>query len=285
MNSPVPNLFDPANARELCALSAEAYLTPAATEASIFWKEEADTHVRLEQRGSDLLVSFRGTADLRNWLTDLEFELIRVGDFRVHRGFHEAVQAVEFDLAACLGRAGETRLWVTGHSLGGALAKLWALSAAECGHDVAGVYTFGQPRVGDTAFAARYDEMLKAQTFRVIHADDIVPRVPWQLGRYRHAGHEVYFPRPFITVGRDSPQSGPLSCCSVSVEPNTIKSGFDGVSPYRVDLPWPVKLVHDLPAFARSLGRGKLGLVADHHIRRYLALFPATQTEACLTHS
>lgn len=261
MNSPIPHVFDPVNARELCALSAEAYQSPATTDPSVAWCEEADTHVLIDRRERDLIVAFRGTADLRNWLTDLDCPLLRVLNFRVHRGFFQAMQSVELDLDASLAEGHATRLWVTGHSLGGALAKLWALWAVGRGHAVAGVYTFGQPRVGDAAFVSFYDSVLKAQSFRVVHADDIVPRVPWQLARYRHAGHEVYYPS---TVGRDSVEP----CCQN-------RSGFDGVSPYRVDISWPRKLFYGLPALARELGHGKLSFLDDHHISRYQALFPA----------
>jgi pimeloyl-ACP methyl ester carboxylesterase len=271
MNDPIPHLFDPANARELCALSAQAYQKRAEAENFVFWKEKADTHVLIERRlplpsgedrgegrlplplgegrgegRSDLIFAFRGTADLRNGLTDLDCELIRVGPFRVHRGFHEAMQAVEADLEASLDQTQPSRLWVTGHSLGGALAKLWALRAAQCGHEVAGVYTFGQPRVGDAAFASCYDSVLKARSFRVVHADDIVPRVPWQLARYRHAGHEVYFPPNYqLSVIND-----PL-----------------------IDPCWPRKVLHEIPALVRELGRGRIALLDDHHVSRYLALF------------
>ena len=59
---------------------------------------------------------------------------------------------------------------------------------------LAGVYTFGQPRVGDSTFRECYNfSGLMGRTFRVVHADDIVPRVPWLLGAYRHAGHEVFY--------------------------------------------------------------------------------------------
>jgi triacylglycerol lipase len=269
MNDPIPNTFDPANARVLCALSAEAYRRPSrkppAVEDSSLWCEEADTHVHLDRRERDLLVAFRGTADLRNWLTDLDCELIRVGDFRVHRGFYEALQAVELDLDLSLGEGRPRRLWVTGHSLGGALAKLWALWAAGHGHEVAGVYTFGQPRVGDAAFASYYDSVLKARSFRVVHADDIVPRVPWLLGGYRHAGHEVYFP-----LG-GTPRGGVLDSAARY--------------PYHIDLPWTRTLLAGLPALARELGHGKLALLADHHVSRYLALFPARRAEARVSYS
>src|SRR5271155_5866230 len=78
MNHPIPHVFDPANARELCALSAQAYQNPASAEPSVFWKEKADTHVLIHRHclsssgeghgagAADLIFAFRGTADLRN---------------------------------------------------------------------------------------------------------------------------------------------------------------------------------------------------------------------------
>jgi triacylglycerol lipase len=249
MNDPIPNTFDPANARELCALSVEAYGGPPAAETPGLWCEAAGTHVRLHPRPDGLLVAFRGTADLRDWLTDLDCELIRAGDFRVHRGFHQAVRAVEPALDDSLAQARPTRLWVTGHSLGGALAKLWALRAAGRGHAVAGVYTFGQPRVGDAAFAAHYNSLLQDRSFRIVHADDVVPRLPWVLGRYRHAGHEVFFP--------------------------------SGASAPVLDCPLPRKLLYDIPGLLREAFRDRLALLEDHHISRYLALFAEPSAEIC----
>jgi len=51
------------------------------------------------------------------------------------------------------------KLFITGHSLGGALSSLYAvmlfyLGQTEVASKIGGVYTFGQPRVGDEDFAA-----------------------------------------------------------------------------------------------------------------------------------
>jgi hypothetical protein len=251
MNPSQPNHFDPANARALCAASAEAYQTAvtaalsadANVEQTGIWSDATDTHVLITRRDTDLCVAFRGTADLRNWLTDLDCELTRVGSCRVHRGFYEAMKAVEPDLVTRLAEMQDARLWVTGHSLGGALAMLWALWAAQSGYDIAGVYTFGQPRAGDAAFSRLYDSKLRACTWRSVHAEDVVPRVPWLLGRYRHAGHEVFYP--------SFPPSRPV-----------------------VDRPFWTRLPSEARGLARELFQGKLALLADHHVNRYLALFP-----------
>ena len=208
--------------------------------------------IEQDPSSGDVIVAFRGTADLRNWLTDLDCELVTVLNFRVHRGFYQALQAVESALDSRLGAARPARLWVTGHSLGGALAKLWA---AARGHEVSGVYTFGQPRVGDASFASFYDALLKARSFRVVHADDIVPRVPWMLARYRHAGHEAFFNGSSATVNHAV-----------------------------LDPAWPAKLLVQLPALARGLVHGKLAFLDDHHISRYVDLFPAPRQAVCSQH-
>src|SRR5580658_4704795 len=122
MNAPRPHFFDAENARLLCQASTEAYSSHTIADAA------TDTALSIINcpLSMDVIVAFRGTADLRNWLTDLDCQLVPVLNFRVHRGFYEAMQAVESDLEACLAQAQAqaARLWVTGHSLGGALAKL-----------------------------------------------------------------------------------------------------------------------------------------------------------------
>lgn len=52
-------------------------------------------------------------------------------------------------------------LWLTGHSLGGAMATLAAAWLAERKIPFSGAYTFGQPRVGDDNFQVAFDTKLK----------------------------------------------------------------------------------------------------------------------------
>ena len=82
--------------------------------------------------------------------------------------------------------------YIFGHSLGGALAIICALDLSMMNLPIAGVYTFGQPRVGDAAFAAHYNNELRDLTFRVVNQNDIVPRTPGVLMGYRHCGNEVF---------------------------------------------------------------------------------------------
>ncbi|WP_437302847.1 lipase family protein [Sorangium sp. So ce388] len=86
-------------------------------------------------------------------------------------------------------------LYITGHSLGAAMAVLAAARLFTDGRYgdlrqlLRGVYTFGQPMVGDAAFAARAGELFGDRYFRFLYANDIVPRLPpLSTGRFVHFG-------------------------------------------------------------------------------------------------
>jgi triacylglycerol lipase len=126
----------------------------------------------------------------------------------VHHGFYQAYLDVREQVAdrvssLMIGAARNPNdaqptlpIYVTGHSLGAALALLCALDLDNRGFVIGGVYTFGGPRVGDVAWLDLYDASLKEKTFRFVNELDIVPRVPGLLMGYRHVGHEVFFPCP-----------------------------------------------------------------------------------------
>ncbi|GIL91284.1 hypothetical protein Vretimale_9992 [Volvox reticuliferus] len=81
------------------------------------------------------------------------------------------------------------RLWVFGHSLGGAVALMAAsyMDARE-GITATGVYTYGCPRVGDESWAQSYE--LHDATLRLENTGDIIPMLP--LGSaWRHVGASV----------------------------------------------------------------------------------------------
>jgi triacylglycerol lipase len=151
-----------------------------------------DTHALVVEWDDCIYIVFRGTKDLRNWITDAEFGKDHTPDGQVHEGFLAAIDSVIGRIIEVLQPTGFNRLAhkqviLTGHSLGGALAVLcaWLLK----GFPIHSVHTFGQPRVGDKAFCAAYDQALRDRTFRVVNCNDIVARVPgWLLG-YRHVGN------------------------------------------------------------------------------------------------
>lgn len=118
----------------------------------------------------------------------------------VHSGFFNAYASVRdtvwrvVDECMAAGGGGGWHLYVTGHSLGGALATLAAYEAsftAFASGTVSGLtmYNYGSPRVGNTEFATAFDAAVP-DSWRVVNSDDVVARVPRAVG-YRHVGHTV----------------------------------------------------------------------------------------------
>ena len=132
-----------------------------------------------------IVLAFRGTQVDDFWSSVLDFivdaQFLPVPDSHgdlVHAGFLAALGEVWPKTVAHL-RAEQARqprpLWITGHSLGAALATL---AANLCGDDpslrLQGVYTFGSPRAGDAGFGAS----IRVPVFRFRNDSDLVPHIP-----------------------------------------------------------------------------------------------------------
>jgi hypothetical protein len=141
-------------------------------------------------RNDAVILAFAGTDPgiLQTVITDVEARR-DTGD--IHEGFQEAFEVAKNDVqaAANLAATSGKPLFITGHSLGGALAALAAKYCASRGATPCAVYTFGMPRVGGKRFAEEYNSSsLGAVTYRLVHGDDIVPRLPPSQLDYRHVG-------------------------------------------------------------------------------------------------
>ena len=89
-------------------------------------------------------------------------------------------------------------LFITGHSLGGAMAVLTAAlihadsNLTPLKKKLRGVYTFGQPMVGDAVFARTFDPLFGKMLFRHIYRRDVVPHLPPRsMGDFIHFGQEL----------------------------------------------------------------------------------------------
>lgn len=173
--------------------------------------------------GRLVLLAYRGTEPTRvvNWLTDLDLYpdriALRLGEeervHEVHGGFYRNVRATRFLVVEALRRAldgrpvdggddelaGMEALYVTGHSLGGAMASLMGLMVASDPHYASldavlrGVLTFGQPMIGgpDLAAACDGDARLRERVVRYVYGRDVVAHLPPRdTGDFAHFGQE-----------------------------------------------------------------------------------------------
>jgi triacylglycerol lipase len=159
------------------------------------------------------VVAFAGTDPVlpANWTTNFDVALATDGSAR---GFSEAAAIARDDVLDRLGAsvAGH-RLFITGHSLGGALGVITAPALIQQGRAVEGVYTFGMPRPGNAAFAAAYNASLGMRTWRLVYGDDLVATVAPSAMGFRHVGRHLRCPRfgrfqdsmPAADPGSDEP--------------------------------------------------------------------------------
>jgi hypothetical protein len=162
------------------------------------------------------VLAFRGTdpASFVTMLADAEVMQRPFRDSGVHAGFYANVEAIWDDVTDAIEAARASKhladggpvvlsepleaLYITGHSLGGAMA---VLAAARLFRDeykswnprdlVRGVYTFGQPMVGDERFAAECDADFGSVLFRHVYRGDVVPHLPPRSDLpYAHTGPE-----------------------------------------------------------------------------------------------
>jgi hypothetical protein len=149
------------------------------------------------EKDSVALLAFRGTQNPGQWLRDVRFMPWRHQWGLVHRGFLDGVHDVELDLQNFDDAArGANHVWITGHSLGGALALLAGARAKMAGM-APSLYTYGQPRVGLGDFADRFAIELAGRLIRFVNQSDIVTRVPPGL-LYRHTGLVKRIVRPGV---------------------------------------------------------------------------------------
>jgi hypothetical protein len=150
-----------------------------------------DNHISVAFRGTEAPTSLDG---LKDWLlTDANNYLIlpegSIGtDFaaagvgaRFHKGFMTALADIWEPVCTAVAaelKKKERPLWLTGHSLGGALALLAAWRFLRKTMDVYRVYTFGGPMVGNEAAVKAFDRELEGKVYRFVHGPDIVPKLP-----------------------------------------------------------------------------------------------------------
>jgi triacylglycerol lipase len=153
--------------------------------------KEEDLLGFISETPTRIFVVFRGTQSMRDLKRDLNcvrvpFHLVPNGGC-VHQGFLSTYTKVgegrvlslrEFILRTISGLDSSKKLYITGHSMGAALATLCALDIAKNSpfHQPI-LYTFASPRVGNRTFANTFNSTINT-CVRIENQYDYIPRIP-----------------------------------------------------------------------------------------------------------
>ncbi|QDT53008.1 Lipase (class 3) [Caulifigura coniformis] len=149
-------------------------------------KESSEGFVAADERA--VVISFRGTKGLADIVTDIKGLAKDQFGGHVHSGFSKALDVIYDDAAeAAIGLGARSKtVWITGHSLGGALATAFTLKALkEEGISVHGIVTFGQPLVMSENLCGFLHDTFNDRYLRIVNQTDPITRL---IPKYRHAG-------------------------------------------------------------------------------------------------
>lgn len=138
------------------------------------------------------IFAFRGTdgIELKDWLTSVNFPPVESPLGQVHGGFWVAMELFSEELRTFGDHAGQQESFLTGHSLGGALA---CLARVRIDRALTGLYTYAQPPVGTREFAERFLTKFGPAYFRIVNFLDDTPKLAI----------------PFLDPANAMPQFGP----------------------------------------------------------------------------
>ena len=165
------------------------------------------------------ILACRGTESIPDWGSNLvaghvPYAVVEGENYgEVHDGFYEIYESMSADVIQAFKQGPMSReIFISGHSLGGALATLAVPDVQiNSGLDVPiKSYTFASPRVGSPQFAETYNTN-GVPTYRFANSDDLVPEVPPSLlGKhdFAHVGWEVGFTSQYHEIARNHNHKG-----------------------------------------------------------------------------
>mmetsp|Transcript_16756 Transcript_16756/g.25039 ORF Transcript_16756/g.25039 Transcript_16756/m.25039 type:complete len:288 (+) Transcript_16756:108-971(+) len=190
--------------------------------------EKTFAFVGYSDKEKHIIVSFRGSHNLKNFIEDIEYTkrdypLFGNGS-RVHHGMFGAYQSLKnqvFPEVCKLKKIYPSYdVVVTGHSLGAAMATFLSADLTSVGI-VPFQYDYGRPRTGNKAFAQIWDKKIPV-SFRHVNNRDLVPHLLGEIFGFFHSTQEVW-EHPGRVFKLCSETNGEDPTCSDSLRfPNSV---------------------------------------------------------------
>jgi hypothetical protein len=150
----------------------------------------------------------------------------------VHKGFYQGwldlSASIKGHIQVLFNKYPTAALYITGHSLGGAIAAGAAPDIKATFGKVSNFYTFGAPRLGNPAHAAWFSTYI-SQPHRVIHNADIVPHLPTQSMDFSQFNFELWYTedmKTYATCNAEDPK------CSNSIPAILLSTTDHNLSEY-----------------------------------------------------
>jgi len=181
-------------------------------ESNYVYSQGTGTLAGVSVDGDSIVVFFSGSASLLDFtqtnvdVASIDFPSdipcdIDVRGSKVHRGFWQAYQSVRKELMVLVTNVSLTnvdisKILVTGHSLGGALASLSVVDMCALFNDVT-LVTFGAPQVGNTTWANMVEQIVpRSKMIRVTTTFDPVPRSLGAIFRHPYGTNVLFDSQP-----------------------------------------------------------------------------------------
>ena len=131
-----------------------------------------DVAFDVKQDNGITIIIIRGTANQSNLQSDIDVRLVRDDELGIylHKGFRDASVSVMSNIE--IGITINHTVYVTGHSLGGAIAQIIGMWLHERGHNVQ-VFSYGSPKVSNQIMSSG-----QPTHWRVVRLSDPVPFTP-----------------------------------------------------------------------------------------------------------
>ena len=152
--------------------------------------------ITLNRKHKRICVVFRGSESSNDWFYDLQVRKHNLKDnIWVHSGFYKQLfdngsyAKILQELTTLIEENPDHTIYITGHSLGAALATLFGyLLSHELKHQIT-IVSFASPRVGNTEWQKSFQSKSNLKHYRITNSRDIVTAFP--LYKYKHVGHDI----------------------------------------------------------------------------------------------
>lgn len=173
-------------------------------DVSLFAPDSQGYRAMAARLGGVGFVAFRGSESTLDTLEDAFFVASRAQrddpfKGRMHTGFYWHYRNIYKELGPLLDQwqQQQVQTYYIGHSLGGTAAQLTALKRQSKGDRIAGLYTYGQPRVGDEEFL-EYSNASGIPYFRIEIERDITSQLPPTAKNAKIVSHVVSHYLPLL---------------------------------------------------------------------------------------